>query len=477
MYLILPSHEITAETGNTLPYTGNLYYNLIKYRDQAVNKPCNFFVRIYTELGFIALCIVSVIESVVHLIFGAFSTIFSSEKELERRANILSNALLTTIYSAYSLFLNLFVQNLTSYLFSFDLFMRPYAHQSVFFEACRTGNFEMAKKLYQMGLDPHQKNSSGMSPALYAHICGHANIEKLFPCNTHEQEYLELKLLSHWLNISGDVVLNKQKISLEGAASNWMFYSIGQALKHFRHDTKLKGCSLSQEQVENLEKAFIKAYYPQTSKEIVDLIRSNQLCVLGAGWKEHSVTLVFFKSSSSLSGKDYLAVCNRGQGADVLSTMEVFRIDTKFVTQRVIEEIKTFFSWDNEKGMAYLYHALPGILSPTGDPAQDETCLSFKKIAPNFAKTGNCSLTGKKAALRFAWIVSLNEEPNAATLQKGAKESKIFTDWTARYYFENIKLYDKFHGMNERNTFIPLCNQAAAKKKKRYEANLLSLKA
>lgn len=462
MYLIWPRYAVSAETGYVIPYTGKLYYNLVHKRDQTANKFYHCLYRFGAEVGFIVISIAALIESCVHLIFGILGAGFSSDEEIERRVAIFSCSILTSFYALYSVIINLFVINLKRYIFHFDLFIRPYAHQGMFLDACKLGNIEAAKKFQELGVDSHQKNAFGITPALYAHIYGQEKLEKMFPLNNYEQEYLETKLLSHWLNIPGEVTLNNLKLDLQGAVSNWMFYSIAQALNHFRHNRNLRGFSLSPDKAEEIEKAFLNAYHPRSSSKIAQQIRTRQLTLIDSGWDEHAVCLVFYKG--------YLAICNRGEGIENFSTIEVFCIDPKLMTEQIIENIKTFSSKDTGTGMAYLYHALPGLLSPNGDPVQDAFCLSFKEVAPDVAKMGNCSLTSKKAALRFTWIMQL------ADLKRGEKESKLFTDWAGFHYLQTINPPDKFHGMDLREDFISQARQTAVKKKKRYDKNLKLLK-
>jgi len=69
----------------------------------------------------------------------------------------------------------------------------------------------------------------------------------------------------------------------------------------------------------------------------------------------------------------------------------------------------------------------------------------MEKIAPKTAQAGNCSLSGKKSALRFAWASLLAQPPHNEHLtmeqafERGRQETKLFTNWAANQCFSEVE--------------------------------------
>ena len=129
---------------------------------------------------------------------------------------------------------DLFVENLSDYLVHFDLNLRSLEYDSFLCQACETGNYDLAKTLLKRKTDPHTVNSIGTPTALLPRLEGQQHLEKLFPLNDYEKQFLKLKTLSHWLGLRGNLSLHDHEFTLEGfPPSRWMFYSIYESFDRF----------------------------------------------------------------------------------------------------------------------------------------------------------------------------------------------------------------------------------------------------
>ena len=73
MLLKVPRHEILAHEGIRVPFTAKMLYDLCDYRDNSKIK--DFAHKVSCQIGYMALGILSVIESIVRLplaFIGAF---------------------------------------------------------------------------------------------------------------------------------------------------------------------------------------------------------------------------------------------------------------------------------------------------------------------------------------------------------------------------------------------------------------------
>ncbi|NGX60213.1 MAG: hypothetical protein KR126chlam3_01382, partial [Chlamydiae bacterium] len=423
MFLTIPRHEVLAHQGIRMPYCGRLFYDLCAYRDREVNKSNSLFTRITCELAYVGLAVISLIEAIVRIPLAYIGAIFSSNRSnWHSGAN---TAILTTFYCLCSIVCNLFVKNIKDTVIQFDCSLRaPLANQFLF-QACEEGEYDLAKQFLDEGkVDPHiVDENQRVSTALVPYLMGHMRLQNLFQLNRFEQGYLEIKRLSHWLSLEGEIQLENHPLTLEGAPSHWFFESLAESLQRFTTWNAFEGLSLSQEKAKILQKALMKAYSVHSSEAIANRAAKGKLTFFSSGWHNHGICPVIYGN--------YLAIGNRGPVPSDSYTLEVFKIDPSLMTPEIVEEILMHQYLDAETGKNYFYHVLPAKLSRLGKPKKDKLCHSFREIAPKYQKRGICALAAKKAALRFAWAMLLEDPPSKKTLQRARLESKLFTDWAA----------------------------------------------
>lgn len=423
MFLARPCHEIRAYTGMQIPYTTKLFYNLCNGRDKF---KCLAY-RLSYEIGFIGVGLLASIESVIRM---CFSLIYSTEK-LSKGWKICN---LTILYSIYATAFNLFVQNLTHELIHYEWYLyKNFKNQFLFnaFEFGRKDLIEILHKEYKA--DPHDihcnpNDKEKISPALIPHLIGNKALFDMFSLSDFEKKYLDLKILAHWLSLTGNVKLCGEEIPLEGTCSAIFSKSISERLNDFSKSYSFNLVNLPLEKIELLEKAFADSYYEQSFSAIANRIQRNKLTFISTGWERHGICLCFMGN--------YLAIGNRGEIKQGKSTIEVYKIDPKKVRETLIEDMRMHEYMPRQYGEKFFYETLPAVLSLNEKPCQDFLCRSFQSIVPSKPRWGTCALTSKKAALRFAWAMLLSEKPTKETLEQAKFESKLFTCWTAWKMFK-----------------------------------------
>lgn len=468
MYLTWPRYQILGQEGVSLSYTAKFFYDLCARRDEEAKKNDGPLLRISSEVAFAFLTVAALVETFV-LSFFAIGALFSKN---EHRIAAYRCSLLIVIFGLYATITNLFAKNITSYLINFDILLRSDSATVFLFDACFFENIENAKALLDQGVDPHKKNPScGMSPAIAAYFSGNERLRQLMPLNDYEKEFVELKILSHWLNFKGHATLQGEKIHLEGMPnSRWMFIPFAHAFAAFQ--ASKSGSShflLSNKQAEELQEALEIGSKENTNEYLAERIRKRKLTFISTGWKDHAICLAFHGN--------YMAIGNRGEGAKQYSTLSVFRIDPQRINSQIVEEILLHQITTNPKvGQKYFYSTLPALLSNTGKAHTDSLCQAFQEIAPKVAQSGNCTLSSKKAALRFAWAMLLLEPPTwemlpqKEMLQRARLETKLFTNWSANYYFTQLQFKEKFHSLQPKETLLQEASDSAQKKSDRYKA-------
>lgn len=189
-------------------------------------------MRVSTELPLVALAGACLVEIAVGLVFATIAAIFFPE-EKKHWITAYNFALITSLYCLTASSVNLFVSKTSFPILKTDVCLRPHQHKVMLFDACRYGHRDFAKMLLEKKVDPHWKYE-GVTATLYAHMHGHKNLHDILPLDSYEREFLELKQLSHWLNIPGTVTFKEQTFDLEGTCSKWMFKALANALRGFQ---------------------------------------------------------------------------------------------------------------------------------------------------------------------------------------------------------------------------------------------------
>jgi|GEM_PF-2992631 len=433
MFLTVPRHEILAYEGVRIPYSAKFFYDLCAHRDQP-NKSDLFLRKITTQVAFVGLAALSLIEAIVRLPLAFLSIAFSSN--YKHWIEGVEKSVMTSLYSLSASVCNLFVDNLTQTIVDLECKLTFFSQNQLLFHACETGQYEAAKALVnEEGADPHKvQESTQVSPALIPHLVGHEDLQDLFKLNKYEQGYLELKRLAHWLSLDGTVELEGRMLELEGAQSHWFFESLAESFQRFRTWGGFSGLALSSSKADLLQEALIKAYATHDYDDIATRIRGRKLTFLSTGWQDHAISVAFHGS--------YMAIGNTGNSA--IPTLQVFKIDSNKVTTSLIEEMFTHQHWDEATGQNYFYHSLPQKLSSSGQIEKDATCKAFSQIEPKHQKAPNCAFASKKATLRFAWAMLIESPPSKKTIERARLESKYYTNYTALQYLDEADLAKKY---------------------------------
>lgn len=392
MITIVPRHQIAAASWNEFPLSSKGLYHLTLYRE----SHSRLLERVTCQLGFALLSLASLVEVV------AFACLF-------RREPLIHAARTFALSFSASLF-SLFVQKVIPTLLELDFSLSFWMKDSYLYYAAQYGRKDLVQKLLTRGANPHA-HLWEVTPAFSRKLHHQKHLKKLLPLNSYEKRYLQIQKLASWHNVKGTAKIGEKEVTLEGSVSPWIFSSVAKLLTQYPFPIP-----------EALSAAFSWAAKKRTYREIAQRVQENKLTFVDSGWKGHSVCVCFSSS--------YLAICNLGD-TDGLSTLEVYSIDPKKVTPDVIESILMHRWSPKEQSLSFLYETLPTLLSATGKKRKDRVCRNFTRIAPKKAKSGNCTLTSKKGALRFGWALSTDPQPSLEKMEETRLQTKHFTDWAA----------------------------------------------
>lgn len=458
MFLTLPRHEILAHEGVRIPYAAKLFYDVCAYRDRTNQKSHVFVNRVFCEVAFLGTGFLALVESAVRLPIAFLGAFFSSHQEDWLRGIHIS--VLTTFYSLAAVVSNLFVDHLTETLAHLDITARGHFSDYLLFQACETGQKSLIKRLVKMGADSHLVDPSvEVSSALIPTLTGREDLIPFFDLNHFERGYLDLKKLSHWLSVKGNVHLNGQHLTMEGAPSQWLFESLAESFQRFRTCSEFGLLKLTQKKAAQIEEALYLAYTQQSYADIALRARQKKLTFIDSGWQNHSICIAFYGN--------YMAIANRGDNVEGNSTLEVYKIDPKKISSQVVEEILMHRLLSSQKGKKYFYQKLPEKLSSKGKVTQDKLCKKFRSIAPSLQKEGICALASKKGGLRFAWAMLLENSPSQETLERARVESKLYTDWAAYMYADEKNYHEEYSAAE---TFLNKVYNKASAKHERFKA-------
>lgn len=272
----------------------------------------------------------------------------------------------------------------------------------------------------------HTKGADRMLPALEAILRLDATEELLaaHPPTQIEVQVLNTKAIAHFFNITGK--MPGFDFSLENSYEIFTSPYLQEALIQFSSTPRFGDCQIG-EKLQVLSDAYgATDVYGSDDEETVRKIQEGELCFVNTGWIGHAITLCFMDG--------YMAICNRGKGSDLEGTLRVFKIDPSRVTRELLSQIRAKKGVSYEEGKRFLYVTLPDALGGQ----QDIFSRSFNGVAPKLQKIPNCALASPKSAIRFAWIMLLRRQGVEEPFDVGRKESKIFTDFAARYLLDKV---------------------------------------
>ncbi len=255
--------------------------------------------------------------------------------------------------------------------------------------ACKTGSFEIAKLFKDIdGLKQIEKLKN-YSAVYQAYAEGHKEFLELFTPEDHAQ--FALKQLGHVLHMSNPVVLDSnKKVSIHGSPGIIMYNPLLLAIESLGGIHR--DIPISIEEGKKMAKIAdaINADNCHLPEDL-EKIQRNELVFVRGGWTGHALQLVFYNG--------YMAICNTGQRR-WQERLEIYKIDPKKCTQKILEEIRGKKDRDISVGLPFIYRNLPKLLS--GE--KDEFCQMMEKFPSDNQKVGNCSFTSKAAGARFAYL-------------------------------------------------------------------------
>ena len=250
-------------------------------------------------------------------------------------------------------------------------------------------------------------------------------------------EHDRIKLLSHWLEITGDIALSGNQIPLEGARGlrNCMLPSVAHSFQAFMQCPGSSKLSLSKESAKTIQDALLFAS-TDNPQEMLEKIRSGISCIIQTGWKNHAICLAFCGNYMAIGDgmkKDQFSQFFSGQPSD----LQVFKIDRHLMTESHIHNMIFNSVLEIKKGLHYFYKTLPASLSQTGKPVQDALCIQFRNCESQ--TVGNCPLYSILAVIPFLWTMAQNSNPSAAKVRQARLESELFKNWAAARYARQYK--------------------------------------
>lgn len=313
--------------------------------------------------------------------------------------------------------------------------------------ACYKSHLPMVRMLIKAGARINCIGADGYTAKAYALLYGWDwKIVPQIPMDSYTREFIKRKVLAHCNGIGSRSQIDWTTFPLDGAFSPYMHQIMhNQMQKYFQYSQVL-----SESQQKEILEAFVRSASSTPPREVVSRIQQNKLTVVQAGWKGHSIDLVFYG--------DYLAICNRGEGITKdKATIEVVKIDRDLVTDDVIAKIYKQKSQSYAESFPFFYFDLLNKLTTEGEvaPIKDELCKKISEFAPKPIKAGTCTYAAAKAAARCSMMfVAMNQSDSsdyhslAALYAKEAKLASLFGRITAlteylHFHFQQPHPIDK----------------------------------
>lgn len=278
-----------------------------------------------------------------------------------------------------------------------DINIRSRFNETPLMFACRLGYEEGIVALLDRGADETLQTETGVNAKALCLMTGHEKCALLLEPDGYTEEMIRRKLLAHFYGIKGTSSIAGRKFHLESSCPQIMYKKIAEFFDRF---TQEESSFFKKEEQEEISSALHSASRPISTRKIVASIRAGRLTILSAGWKGHSVAVVF--------RKNVMAICNRGAGVlDGNETIQPFKIDPDKITEEVIEKIGEENNLSLEEAAPFLYYQLPRRLaaSPLETLRFIAQRIAIKTQAPKLIKVGICSMAAAKAALLFSALV------------------------------------------------------------------------
>lgn len=259
----------------------------------------------------------------------------------------------------------------------------------------------------------------------------------LLPLHPEERALLELKHLSHWLELQGTLSFGATKRALEGLPLHLapgLYHSVAESLRAYPQGDALQAPELAQaiQKTLFLDNAHTICAKSGTEKRAwCQRAQTGKLAFLKTGWRGHVISIAFFG--------EYMAIGNGGQRPHDNQYVTLYKINPAKLTNQVLHQIEQMPAKLSAEGIAYFYHTLPALLSPTGQVKKDRFCRRFEAVQPTPPVTGNCTLYSLQALLPFGSVM-LDEAHLSSkdTLAGAAAQAAHFNIWAALRFAEHL---------------------------------------
>jgi hypothetical protein len=216
------------------------------------------------------------------------------------------------------------------------------------------------------------------------------------------------------------------------------FARIGQ-LKHFELLKKFKENLSNFTEIQELSDLIEQGFEASelSSTEIQKKYKKGKIIIFNTGWKKHTIQVIFYK--------DYLIICNRGQGAQKTS-IKIYKIDRKNhpLPENDISLLKAQAkNFTAKDGIKYSYETLPKSLGYTPSLEDEVTKFINQVCVQSYQKGPSCWLTSAKTGV---YALAVLEALTTHDLQSFASEKKRLTAFKKSFKAANFiyKFYSEF---------------------------------
>jgi hypothetical protein len=254
--------------------------------------------------------------------------------------------------------------------------------------AYASGQTPLAERLISFGANTAARLPSGASlRSIAVTYCDFPFLKNL-PPDPFADEFVLRKLMAHQIGVCIPSQLENHPVKLEGADSSIMLTILTSRCVEYT-DSNFSSFK------DDLTKAFNEAATKRPPEDLAAAIRSQNLVVIAAGWKEHAIALLFFDN--------YLLICNRGEGERPRDqTVMRYHIDSSRMTPDLVQKIYSMKDHSCAEGSRFFYVLLQRKLAWQKLPKTSPQYANVWQFALPLSKYGFCSFDSAEQAFRCA---------------------------------------------------------------------------
>ncbi len=229
----------------------------------------------------------------------------------------------------------------------------------------------------------------------------------------------------------------------------------------------IRASDLPEGQAKCVQQAFLDSASPVfNARATADAINQGKLVILRAHWLEHAITLVFCNG--------YLAICNRGDGAEGSSSVKFFRINGPIHWEDVYRICTTRAQRSTRRGTDYFYNELPSKLCASQKPNDLRHCKKLgNAMHSSWQTVGNCPYTSAAGALKAAMCLVTIERDQPLTEEARILIRKKSREILFRQRLSYLEEYLKLHPKESRdNKLVRKCLDMARSRMAKYPLDL-----